>query len=399
VSASKDGRVPPAVSIIINNYNYGRYLTDAIESALGQSHSPLEVIVVDDGSTDTSRGVIEGYGRRIVPLLKANGGQASALNAGFAVARGDVVIFLDADDVLFPEAAARAAARFAPGVVKVQWPLWKVDEHLESRGQCIPVDPLPRGDHAAIVLAEGPDSVLSAPTSGNAWSRAYLERVLPIPETDYRIGADYYLYSIAPAFGRVEAIDEPLGLYRMHPKNNFLGMSFERRLEAGLAWYGHQRRVLAARARDLGVRIDGRAWRNRSHFPRLRSALQDLTRVIPAAGTIILVDESRWGVGATLRSWSVLPFPEVDGEYGGIPANDAAAVSELERLRSATGAGYFVVAWPAFWWLEHFSGLKGHLEERYVRVLGNRRLMVYALASEAERSAKRIDADPRATTS
>src|SRR5712692_1029705 len=90
-------------SIIINNCNYGQFLKAAIDSALSQTYLHKEVIVVDDGSTDNSREIIAGsYGSRIVPVLKENGGQASAFNAGFAVSRGEVVFFLDSDDMLLP---------------------------------------------------------------------------------------------------------------------------------------------------------------------------------------------------------------------------------------------------------------------------------------------------------
>src|SRR5687767_6151914 len=85
----------PLVSIIIDNYNYARFLPAAIDSALGQTYPNTEVIVVDDGSTDTSREVIRSYGGRVVPVLKENGGMMSAYNAGFSVSRGEVVVFLD----------------------------------------------------------------------------------------------------------------------------------------------------------------------------------------------------------------------------------------------------------------------------------------------------------------
>ena len=85
----------PLVSIIINNYNYGRFLAAAIDSALTQSYAQTEVIVVDDGSTDDSHAILASYGARITPVLTANGGQASAFNAGFARGRGDIVIGQD----------------------------------------------------------------------------------------------------------------------------------------------------------------------------------------------------------------------------------------------------------------------------------------------------------------
>src|SRR5260370_31944470 len=84
------------VSIIIPNYNYGRYLRIAIDSALAQTYAPVEVLVVDDGSTDNSREVIESYGDRIAPIVKANGGHGSALNAGDAASSGNTVTFLHA---------------------------------------------------------------------------------------------------------------------------------------------------------------------------------------------------------------------------------------------------------------------------------------------------------------
>src|SRR5437870_11095985 len=91
-------------SIIITSYNYGRFLAEAIDSALAQTYPATEVIVVDDGSTDHSRELVLGYGDRIRAVLKENGGQASAFNAGFNVSRGDVLFFLDSDDLLLPSA-------------------------------------------------------------------------------------------------------------------------------------------------------------------------------------------------------------------------------------------------------------------------------------------------------
>src|SRR5208282_584801 len=99
--STQSGR--PLVSIIVTNYNYARYLRAAIDSALAQTYPHVEVIVVDDGSTDESREVIESYEKRVLPVIKANGGHGSAVNAGFVVSRGEIVIFLDADDELLPE--------------------------------------------------------------------------------------------------------------------------------------------------------------------------------------------------------------------------------------------------------------------------------------------------------
>ena len=97
----------PLISIVVINYNYARFLRAAVDSALAQTFPNIEVIAVDDGSTDESRDVIESYGNRISSVFKPNGGQGSAFNAGFAASRGEVVIFLDADDALHADCGSR----------------------------------------------------------------------------------------------------------------------------------------------------------------------------------------------------------------------------------------------------------------------------------------------------
>lgn len=211
------------LSIVINNYNYAAYLGEAIESALAQSVADMEVVVVDDGSTDDSRAVIEGFGDRIRSVFKENGGQASAFNAGFAAAaRGDWIVFLDADDVLASNAAAVAlAAAIAEGkdVVSVQFMLRVVD------GERVPVSP-PRtmpifqfdGDPVASMLKRG--TYKFSPTSGNLFSRSVLAKILPMQEEEFRLCADAYLQSCVPFHGKVVFLPEVLGDYRVHESNN-----------------------------------------------------------------------------------------------------------------------------------------------------------------------------------
>src|SRR5690349_12902878 len=72
----------PLVSVVVTNHNYGRFLGECLESALNQDYSPVEVVVVDDGSTDNSRQVLRGFGPSIETVLQECGGQAAAANAG-----------------------------------------------------------------------------------------------------------------------------------------------------------------------------------------------------------------------------------------------------------------------------------------------------------------------------
>lgn len=208
------------VSIIIDNYNYGRFLREAVDSALSQTYAHTEVIVVDDGSTDDSREIIATYGDRVIPVLKANGGQGSAFNAGFKVSRGQIILFLDADDFLYPNAVAQVVEAYEPCFVKLQFRLRLGDKHSKP----LPfTDPradkdMPNGDVTHELLSRG--TYMTPPTSGNAFSRWYLEKILPMPEEPYRQGADGgYLNLLAPLYGNIRSVDQELGMYRHHGGN------------------------------------------------------------------------------------------------------------------------------------------------------------------------------------
>src|SRR5712692_386616 len=359
------------VSIIVNNYNYGRFLKEAIDSALNQSYPNVEVIVVDDGSTDHSRGIIASYGDRIIPVLKENGGQGSAFNAGFAVSRGEVVFFLDSDDMLLPTAVERAVTLFQnPDVVKVHWFLLEIYENGEKTG-----DLVPRGS-----LSEDP------PTTGNAWARRFLERVLPVPEAGFKIAADLYLLELAPLFGRIRTILDPQGLYRMHGQNvsftHWRG-AFDVMVRMEVAFCDCLIAVMRKRSQEWGLDIDPDVWKEKSWAHRLERAVQEMATVISPEDTFILVDQDEWGMTdrAICRP---IPFLEENGLYWGNPADDEIAIRELERLRQA-GARFMAFGWPSFWWFDHYSGLQHYLRSHFGCVLENERLVVFDLRDEFRR--------------
>jgi glycosyltransferase involved in cell wall biosynthesis len=214
-----------AVDVIVNNYNYARFLGAAIESACAQTHELTRVIVVDDGSTDGSRELLRSYEDRATVVLKENGGQASALNAGMERCEGDVVLFLDADDTLHPEAAARVAAAFAanPALTKVQFRMEVIDAAGDPTGVLKPPVhlPMPRGDQRRAELAF-PFDLAWLPTSANAFRVDALRRILPVPERSFPVcGADWYLIHLTTLLGEVESLEEVSGGYRVHGGNNY----------------------------------------------------------------------------------------------------------------------------------------------------------------------------------
>jgi glycosyltransferase involved in cell wall biosynthesis len=88
----------PLVSVIIPNYNYGYYLKETIDSVLNQTYKNIEIIVVDDGSKDNSREILESYGEKIKTIFQKNQGVSAARNNGAAMSGGEYIAFLDADD-------------------------------------------------------------------------------------------------------------------------------------------------------------------------------------------------------------------------------------------------------------------------------------------------------------
>src|SRR4051812_49184339 len=354
------------VSIVIDNFNYERFLGEAIESALAQTHADVEIVVVDDGSTDGSREVIASYGDRVLAVLKDNGGQASAFNAGFAACTGEVVIFLDADDVLEPEAAGRAAAALAdPAVAKVHWPLEEIDAEGRPSGRRKPRHALLEGDLRDMMLREGITDERSPPTSGNAFARAFLERVLPMPEPPFRACADSYILRLALVAGRVVAIDEPLARYRVHGENEYAGLIGIERHRRLLECYD----LLCGAIGDMsGMPPEQIASADDRHrwMKRLEVVTRELPEVVPADQRMIVIDDDDWGAQwerpGVVAGRAAVPFLERDGTWWGRPSDDAEAVAELGRLR-ADGARFVVVGWAAFWWLDHYGGLAAYLDD------------------------------------
>lgn len=214
------------VSVIVINYNYARFLRQAIESCLDQTYENIETIVVDDGSTDDSQAVIKEYGTKMRPVFQENKGMMQAANNGFSVSTGDVVVFLDADDYLLRDCVERIVDCWVEGAAKAHYRLQKVDKEGNDLGVFPPREQrLSQGEVWKEIMSNG--RYITPPTSGNAFSRQVLDRIFPV--RDARIGeeggyfdfvpTDAYLKLRVPFYGPVVAIDEVLGVYRMHGAN------------------------------------------------------------------------------------------------------------------------------------------------------------------------------------
>jgi glycosyltransferase involved in cell wall biosynthesis len=222
--AQEGGLHEPAalVSILINNHNYGRFLPEAIDSALGQTYKNIEVIVVDDGSTDNSREIIASYGSRIVSVLKCNGGQASAFNAGFAASKGAILCLLDSDDIFLPEKVERVVQQFAanPGIGWLFHSIHALNAAGESR-LMTDYSHLSGTQDFREAVKGGKLPFIAPPTSALCFRRDLLSRILPMPEASAITLSDHYLKFCAAGLSAGLVCNESLSRLRLHDKNAY----------------------------------------------------------------------------------------------------------------------------------------------------------------------------------
>jgi hypothetical protein len=123
------------------------------------------------------------------------------------------------------------------------------------------------------------------------------------------------------------------------------------------------------------------AWKEQNKYDKraeqLYMARQELRALIPPRDSLILVDDDMWGT-EIFEDWHAIPFLERDGRYWGRPPDDTTAIREFERLRRS-GASFIVFGWPAFWWLDYYSGLHRHLRSSSRCVVHNDCLVVFDL--------------------
>jgi len=223
------------ISVVITNYNYAQFLSQALDSVFAQTQRPHEVILVDDGSTDGSRADIERYD--VHAILQANAGQSAALDAGVAAATGDVVCLLDADDAWHSTKIERVAYAFDQHP-SIQWARHKLaiaDARLEPSSGVLPAFSATREmPPNPSVIAE---RVVTASTSAIAFRRELIAAVFPLGN-DLRYDADALLVARLGSQYRGWQIDEVLGYYRRHEHQQYakregVRRMLERQIELG----------------------------------------------------------------------------------------------------------------------------------------------------------------------
>lgn len=203
----------PAVSVIIPAYNADRTLAGTIESVLGQTMDDFEVVVVDDGSTDRTAKIAEGFGPPVRCISTPHGGVSRARNTGIEVAQGELIAFLDADDCWLPTKLERQVELMTvmPEVGLCFVGAQQVDDSLRVLGEMVAED---WADYCEALLLY---SCVVTASCSSVMVRASIARSAGGFDPSLSQGADWEFWIRLSGVTRFAAISAPLVLYRFTP--------------------------------------------------------------------------------------------------------------------------------------------------------------------------------------
>jgi glycosyltransferase involved in cell wall biosynthesis len=246
----------PLVSILISNYNYASYLEAAVVSSIEQTSDRLEVVVCDDGSTDTSSEILsraQARDQRIKVIHQQNGGQSLALNAAFQTCVRDVICLLDTDDVFMPDKVKRVVDAFAaaPHCGLAVNRVLGVDRTRRYLGEVPLLSPLASGWMRPFLSLTAPHVAPGLPpSSGLSLRRHVAEALSPLP-AGLRAYADTLIQVRAPLLTPVVGIETPLG--RFPNVNHFWNPKTVSSLGDRVGLWRHLTAVTLSRSPWLGL--------------------------------------------------------------------------------------------------------------------------------------------------
>lgn len=250
------------LSVVINNFNYRQFVGKAIESLLEQGPDGMDIIVVDDCSTDDSRDIITRYvtenpGRIRTVFQPVNSGQGAGFNAGYNISRGELVMFLDADDFMLPGAAAIIRANFDPETTAYNYRMHYTNPQNEvSDGLYPPLhQKFAEGMQASEDIRRN-GRYKATITSGLVFGRHVLEKVMPMDPQAFRYGGDGYLVAVAPLYGPVRGFDTPICAYRLHQRQHTSRREEQARLARWRISHDQERhKAMSEHAARLGLPV------------------------------------------------------------------------------------------------------------------------------------------------
>jgi glycosyltransferase involved in cell wall biosynthesis len=280
----------PLVSIVIPSFNHARYLKSAIESALDQDYPHIELIVIDDGSTDESAAVLEKFRGRCHVEIQDNRGQAATMNRGWRMSRGAILAYLSADDLLYPRAASAAvqALEAQPDTVVTYCDF----DLIDPSSAVVRRVRVPEFDYQAMVT-----EMICPPGPGAFFRRAAFDQAGDW-DGRYRQFGDYEFWLRLARYGGFVRLPETLAAFRVHPQSQSFtpspGFRPEEPVELMQAFLATAPVASSARAKALSTahllsaRLNLRAGRYREGAAAARRAFALYPRHVFALRTLRL---------------------------------------------------------------------------------------------------------------
>jgi glycosyltransferase involved in cell wall biosynthesis len=426
------------VSIGLPVFNGENYLAEAIESLLDQSFQDFELIIADNASTDATASICTEYAqrdRRVRYVRNAeNIGAAPNYNKVFALARGVYFKWAAHDDVCRRDFLQRciAALDAEPDAV-LAYPLAvTIDDHGEQIKEW-PARPALGALQPSTRFREALREVETHPI----WGLMRTDALRRTPLLGSYPAHDFPLLAELSLLGRLVEVPEILFLHREHRQRSVRVYDFNDPYGA-VVWYDPRRagKLMFPRWRILGEYLAAirrvpvptverlhclgltlRWMRDNAHklsvdlvramerLPAIGRGVAHISnwasnaadrrrwmhmaaeiRQSTASDDLVLLADDCWFGHEPLIGRRTLPFLEKDGQFFGPPAGDHVAIEELERMRRQ-GATYVAFAWPALWWLDHYTDFHRHLRSHYRPAVQSKHLMVFDLHSYREAGA------------
>ena len=397
------------VIIAIPTYNRSNLLKINLKSVLAQDYPDFQVLVLDNASTDDTESVVRSFADRRVTYLRneTNIGPFRNFYRAIELNHSTYLVLLHDDDAMLPGFIRESvlALETYPDAAFSVTGVQGIDEY--DNPVPLPNNPPPVGLISGLEylheIVAGRYSVIH--NSSVMIQSSALKAIggLDVPHSKHsadlnlqlRMAAQYDIVFIPKQLSqvRIHAGQDSHVQYYTPGGTGPLATLAERTdaiahlLQSPRAADAMHRRWLTERLLHISRRRSEMTSQllpslNLTWEERLQIAIQDIATSIPAGESLILVDENQWDSKA-LSEFRLLPFLECDGQYWGSPPDDSTAIRELDRMRQE-GASFMVFAWPTFWWLDYYYGLRNYLRSTFHCVLDNSRLVVFDLRHNSE---------------
>lgn len=408
------------LTVAIPTFNRAALLKESLASVLAQDYEDFQVIVLDNASTDETGAVVQSFNDPRLTYIQhpSNIGIWANWNRALEINQSPYLSIFHDDDLMQPgflresmtalESHPRAGFSFC------------LCEYVDGTGKRLSVQGAAGWDEGCVSGLDFLERMISigyvVHTVSILMRSSALKVIGPFDSPHSKATFDLNLYLRLAARFDLAFIRKPLIRLRVHAGQ--LSQSLKRNA-GGHAPFSTLGECLDAvayllespRAANLGYRswlsqrllalnarrseyahylLSGINW---TWEERLEMSRREIEKIIPEGQKLILIDGDQLATGGTLAGRQAFPFTERDGYFYGPPADDAAAIQELNRLRQA-GAGYLIFAWPGFFFIDHYPKFYEEVRRQFHCLLCNPRIIVFDLSRQPYSAALATDLPP-----